>query len=224
MRISRILAAILLVGGVLITSSAALAIITPVSIVVGDVDNYGGIPGASDQGTAIWDGPGANGLGMDRRSAIESAAANGAQITDVYSAMDPISGPNNFTTASVIIPIPAGLKIHDGSFSMAMGDFQSTQFGPFNMTFNGIAESLAFQDGFQVTTIRSFVLTPAEIAAANMAGEFICNFDRDDSIDAIAFDWFKLDANVEPVPLPSTALLLGTGLLGLAGLRRSKRS
>jgi hypothetical protein len=193
---------------------------------VGDVDDYGGLPGASDQGTAIWDGPDINGLGMDRRSAAEKVATDGAQITDVYSAMDPVSGPNDFTSASVIIPIPAGQLLHDATFVVAMGDFQAGapyNFGAFNVNFNGIAESFDFTDGFQVTTIRSFVLTPDEIAAANAAGEFICNFDRGTSIDAIAFDWFKLCANLEPVPVPPTAILLGSGLLGLVGLRFRKK-
>lgn len=37
--------------------------------------------------------------------------------------------------------------------------------------------------------------------------------------DFIAFDWFKECANVTPVPVPPTAILLGSGLLGLVGLR-----
>jgi hypothetical protein len=206
----------------LMLSNAALA--GPISILVGDVDNYGGIPGASDTGTAVWDGPFINGLGMDRRSVGESTATNGAQITDVYSAMDPVSGPNNFTSASVIIPIPLGMILQNGTFVVAMGDFQAAEFKALTVDFNGNSESFAFQDGFQVTTIRSFVLTPAEIAAANLAGEFICNFDRGTSIDAIAFDWFRLDGDVSAVPVPPSALLLGTSLLGLVGWRRFRKS
>jgi hypothetical protein len=204
--------ALLLMGFVAVGNAA------PFCYQVGDVDNFGGIPGASDQGTAIWDGPFVNGLGMDRRSAAEASATNGAQITDVYSAMDPISGPNNFTTASVIIPLPVGKQITNGTFVAAMGDFQASQFGPFAVNFNGIAQNWAFQDGFQVTTIRAFVLTPAEIVAVNLAGQFVCNFDRVNSIDAIAFDWFKLCADVVPAPIPGSLLLLGSGILGLVGI------
>ncbi len=238
MKVSRILAAVLLVGGLLMISTAALADITPACILVGDVDNYGKTPGALDQTNGLplckWDGPFVNGLGMDRRDAAEKVAVNGAQITDVYSALDPINGPNTFTSASVIIPIPAGKKLHDGIFTMAMGDFQATGatppenlgFGPILMNFNGVNDvspaPSTFNDGFQVSTIRAFVLSPADITAANAAGEFICTFDRGTSIDAIAFDWFKLCANVEPVPVPPSAILLGSGLLGLVGLRFRK--
>jgi hypothetical protein len=220
MKISRILAAILLVGGVLMISSAALALITPVEIVVGDVDNYGNLPNTSDQGAASWVAP-----IYDGRSAAEKAATNGAQLTDCYSSIFPGYSPADLgSTGSVIIPIPAGQKLHDATFVVAMGDFQATLGGPINANFNGIPESFAFDDGYQVTKIRSFVLTPAEVVAANTAGEFICNFDHNDSLDFIAFDWFKLSANVEPVPLPPSALLLGSGLMGLLLLRRKVKA
>jgi hypothetical protein len=230
MKLARILAAVLLVGGLLMLSTAALALPTPMCFIVGDVDNYGNIPGAGDQvpaGTNIWPGPGIDGADYDGRSAAEMAATDGAQITDVYSAIYPGVGPNATETASVFFP--TGYVIHDGSFVMAMGDFQALPypdgFGSISMNINGVALDPATQstpdtwnDGFQASVIRSFVLTPAQIAAANAAGQVIINFDRGTSTDFIAFDWFKLCANVEPVPVPPSAILLGSGLLGLLGL------
>lgn len=227
MKLSRVLAAVLLVGGVLMVSSAALALPTPTCILVGDVDNYGNLPGASDQGPVVW--PGGAPI-YDGRSAAEKAATNGAQFTDSYSTLYPGFSPADIVSekGSVIIPIAAGMKIHDGSFVMAMADFQASTFGAIAMDINGVAldasqpQPSTFNDGFEVSTIRAFVLNPAQIAAANAAGELIVNFDHTGSTDFIAFDWFKLCANIEPVPVPPTAILLGSGLLGLVGLRFRK--
>ncbi len=248
MKVSRILAAVLLVGGLLMISTAALALPTPTCILVGDVDNYGNIPGAGDQvppGTNIWPGSGGPGSPIyDGRSAAEAAATNGAQLTDSYSTLFPGFSPAGIgTTGTVIIPLPVGFPvIHDGSFTMAMGDFQATSFtappltppgfGPIAMDINGVALDATqllqgpatWNDGFQASTIRAFVLNPAQIAAINAAGQLEVNFDHTGSADFIAFDWFKLCANVD-VPVPPTAILLGSGLLGLVGLRfRKNRS
>ncbi len=232
MKVSRILAAVLLVGGLLI-STTAFALPVARCILVGDVDNYGNLPGAGDQvpaGTNVWDGPGASGTGMDRRDAAEKVAVNGAQLTDSYSTLFPGFSPAGIgTTGSVIIPLPVGFPvIHDGTFAMAMGDFQADTFGPIAMNINGVALDPLTQatpdtwnDGFRASTIRAFVLTPAQLAAINAAGQLEVNFDHTGSADFIAFDWFKLCANVD-VPVPPTAILLGSGLLGLVGLRFRK--
>jgi hypothetical protein len=221
MKLSRILAAVLLVGGVLMVSNAALALPSPMCFIVGDVDNYN-IAGAKDQGAVIW--PGGAPV-FDGRSAAEMAATDGAQFTDSYSTLFPGYSPAGIgSTGSVFFP--TGWVIHDGSFVMAMADFQASTFGAISMNINGVALDPATQslestwnDGFEVSTIRAFVLTPAQIAAANLAGQLIVNFDHLSSGDFIAFDWFKMCANVEPVPVPPTAILLGSGLLGLVGLR-----
>jgi hypothetical protein len=231
MKLSRILAAVLLVGGVLMISSAALALPVATCILVGDVDNYGNIPGAGDQvpaGTNIWPGPGPSGTGYDGRSAAEAAATNGAQLTDSYSTLFPGFSPAGIgTTGSVTIPLPVATPIlHDGTFSMAMGDFQASTFGAIAMNINGVALDATqllqgpatWNDGFQASAIRAFVLNPAQIAAINVDDAMIVNFDHLDSGDFIAFDWFKLCANVA-VPVPPAVWLFGSGLLGLAGLR-----
>jgi hypothetical protein len=235
MRLSRTLVAVLLVGGLLLISRAALALPAPMCFMVGDVDNYGNLAGASDTGTAVWSGLGLYGSDYDGRDAAEKAATNGAQITDCYSALFPGYGPNTSETASVYFP--TGYIISDGIIEIAMGDFQATANGPepstgygaILMNINGIALDPATQslpsdwnDNYQITTIRSLVLTPAQIAAANAAGQVIINFDHTPSGDFIAFDWFRLCANVEPVPVPPTAIMLGSGLLGLVGLRFRK--
>src|SRR6266545_4523947 len=90
---------------VLATSASAVS----VDVLVGDVDGFGfGCPNIAPAGTCHWPGPGVSGSGYDGRSAAEAAATNGAQITDIYSALFPQFGPNTFTQADVLFQTNQG--------------------------------------------------------------------------------------------------------------------
>jgi hypothetical protein len=197
--------------------AATPALAVPIVITVGDNDGYGF--GVADGGPAAWPGPGFSGEDYDGRSGAEAAAANGAEITDVYSAIYPASGPNPSATASVLFPFAGSLA--SATLVIDMGDFQTSTFGPISANVNGVALPFGFDDGFQATVVRIFLLTPAMIGAANAAGQVVLNFDHGDSVDFIAFDYFELQGDV--VPEPATIGLLGLGLSGLA-LRRRRRS
>ena len=194
-----------------------------IDILVGDKDGFGfGLGTCPDTGTcANLSSP-----SIDNRSAAEAAATNGAQFTDVYSALFAGEGPNTTNTGNITFNFTGALA--DATISFAAGDFQSDAFGALTASINGVSTPFFFADGRFATEIHSITLTPSELAAANLAGFVDLNIDRGSSGDFIAFDYFELTGDTasatttSAVPEPSTLALFSTGILGLAAAVRRK--
>lgn len=210
-----VVAAIALAG--LMVSVSAKA--DTVDVLIGDKNNFG-YGDCTDSGTC-------NDLvspSLDNRTAAEMAATNGAQITDVYSAIFPGYGPNTTSTADVIFAFTGTLT--DATISFAAGDFQSDVFGAFNASVDGVSVPFSFADGRFVTAIHTIMLTDAELATANAQGFVDLNLDRNGSGDFVSFDWFELNgtSTTSSVPEPSSLALLCSALMGvgLIGLLRKR--
>jgi hypothetical protein len=201
-------------AGIITTGSAADA--APIVITIGDNDGFGfGAAAVPDGGNLLNIN-----LPEDRRSAAEAAAIDGAQQTDFYSAnFNPL--PQSF---DIIFPLVS--DITSGSFTVDMGGFQALTFGQLAVSYNGVAQPglFNFEDGAFATAVRTFVLDAGDLAAANLANEFRVTINRVASNDAIAFDFFRLDAETAAVPEPVSMLLLGIGGIGALVRRRRTRA
>lgn len=186
-----------------------------ISIRIGDNDGYGF--GVADNGPAPWPCY----VCYDGRSAAEAAATDGSQITDVYAALFPNAGPNNFLTARLTFTLSQ--SISNGFFTVDMGDFQIP--GYLQVSYNGVLQPglLDFVDGFQNTAVRTFALSAAAVANANAAGAFVVDIDASNQTDYVAFDYFQFDARtVNVVPEPATVILTAAGLALVAFARRRR--
>jgi len=235
----KLLCRLTLIAGVLL-ALAQPAAASPITVLVGDKDwfgtSLGSVPGVD---VGPWD----DSQLWDWRSPAEQGATNGAQLTDLYSALfpypvdsgcspvgDPGCTPNG---ASGFVSIPFSGVLQSGSITILMGGFQCSQWGPITVDINGANVPFCFSDGEFATALRTFTLTPAMIAAANSLGEVRINLDDTAAqfeclgacgIDYFAFDYFELNGDVAHAPEPATFVLLGLGLAGLAARRRLRIS
>ncbi len=190
-----------------------------IDILVGDKDGFGfGLGTCPDVGTCSE----LSSPSIDNRSPAEAAATNGAQFTDVYSALFSGAGPNPTNSGDVIFDFTGTLT--DATISFAAGDFQSDAFGALAASINGVSTPFFYADGRFATAIHSITLTATELANANAVGYVDLNLNRNGSGDYIAFDYFELtgDTATTATPEPSTLALFSTGILGLAATVRRK--
>lgn len=156
------------------------------TITVGDNDGYGaGIPDGGNTGSF------AN-VDTDNRSAEEAAATNGAQITDVYSAVFPDYGPNPSETADVIFDITHDMA--SATLTIDVADLQPSFAGEIGVYFNGELQPglLNIDEGYQNSGIMTVDLDADDIARANADGQFVMSLDHTGSGDFVAFDYFEL--------------------------------
>ena len=220
------------------------AVAAPISILVGDNDGCGaGIPDGGD-GSVISQFQ--QGEIFDRREPDEAGSSNGAQLTDLYSFIfptlsDPLfpfnpalfdrlenegDDPRASSSASVVFPFTGTLV--SGLLEIDVLDYQVENY--INASINGIRFDFGPPGGFSESSLRSFTLTPEQIAAVNLAQQVMLNltldvgFGRETGGDMLAFDFFRLDGELaaSAVPVPTAVWLFGTALIGLAGFSKRR--
>lgn len=205
----------------LIAFSALAAAMTTASAAtwtIGDNDGYGiGIP---DGANHPFNGFTAN---FDGRSAAEVAATDGAQYTDTYSVTHGAYSPPD-QTGSVATFTFSGLGNGwtEGFLRVDMADFQASTFGAVSVTFNGLVQNWAFNDGFPSTKIRYFNLFGPVLDSINSSGELVVKIDRNASGDFYGFDYMQLETGI--IPEPGTYLLMGLGLGVIGATVRRRRA
>ena len=100
----------------------------------------------------------------------------------------------------------------------------ASTFGAVKVTFNGIVQNWAFNDGYPTTKVRFFNLDQDVVDSINATSALTIVIDRNGSTDFYGFDYARLeDAPGPAIPEPSTYAMMGLGLGAIGMLARRRR-
>ena len=211
----------------------------PITILVGDNDGFGaGIPDGGDGSIITNFETGFD--AFDFRSVDEANATDGAHATDFYylffptteaplSPFNPIvvgdpADPRASTSADISFLFSGELT--SASLTIDFLDWQSDGYITANV--NGSPHELGSPGSFSESFVRTYSLTPSQLAAANDAEQVILSlvlaaeFPSANEVpngDLVAFDFFRLDGELADVAPPPPAVPEPTGfLLMLTGM------
>lgn len=182
----------------------------------------------------IYDGTGSDLNGVN--GVITYSGSVGAFMVNVTTGISkPVIGPAQLDLNSINVSGAAGtllVAISDtgftGSYNNLGASYGGTTQGAVDLNFlqdSGNQEfgGSAFAGGNFISSAGNYAFSDDLVGTVTSGAPFSLSINTRITHDS-AFEVTSFDAQITPVPLPATALLLGSALAGLATLRRARRT